>query len=61
MKINMQNITNLLRMHGGYLFLSSIVLVVSCTSEFDDINTNKNALSNSDVHDTTSTMLDRNK
>ncbi len=32
-------------MYGGYLLLCSIVLVVSCTSEFDDINTNKNALS----------------
>ncbi len=45
MKINMKKIANLLRMYGGYLLLSSIVLVVSCTSEFDDINTNKNALS----------------
>ena len=45
MKINMKKITNLLRMYGGYLLLFSIVLVVSCTSEFDDINTNKNALS----------------
>lgn len=32
-------------MYGGYLLLSSMVLVVSCTSEFDDINTDKNALS----------------
>lgn len=45
MKINMKKITNLLRTYGGYLFLCSIVLVVSCTKEFDDINTNKNALS----------------
>ncbi|MBL7871410.1 MAG: SusD/RagB family nutrient-binding outer membrane lipoprotein [Cyclobacteriaceae bacterium] len=49
MKINMKKITNLLRMYGGYLLLSSIVLVVSCTSEFDDINTNKNALSKLEV------------
>lgn len=41
----MKKITNLLRMYGGYLLLFSIVLVVSCTSEFDDINTDKNALS----------------
>ena len=45
MKINMKKIINLLRTYGGYLFLCSIVLVVSCTKEFDDINTNKNALS----------------
>jgi len=45
MKITMKKIINLLRMYGGYLLLFSIVLVVSCTSEFDDINTNKNALS----------------
>ena len=32
-------------MYGGHLLLCSIVLVVSCTSEFDNINTNKNALS----------------
>jgi Susd and RagB outer membrane lipoprotein len=46
MKIDMKKIINLLRSYGGYLFLCSIVLVVSCTKEFDDINTNKNALSN---------------
>ncbi len=45
MKIYMKKIINLLRSYGGYLFLCSIVLVVSCTKEFDDINTNKNALS----------------
>ena len=49
MKSNMKKITNLLRMYGGYLLLSSIVLVVSCTSEFDDINTNKNALSKLEI------------
>jgi len=49
MKITMKKITNLLRMYGGYLLLSSIVLVVSCTSEFDDINTNKNALSKLEI------------
>ena len=36
-------------MYGGYLLLSSMVLVVSCTSEFDDINTDKNALSKLEV------------
>ncbi|MEK6781171.1 MAG: SusD/RagB family nutrient-binding outer membrane lipoprotein [Bacteroidota bacterium] len=41
----MKKIQNLIRMYGGSLLLCSIVLVVSCTSEFDDINTNKNALS----------------
>jgi len=45
MKIDMKKIKNLLRTYGGYLFLCSIVLVVSCTKDFDDINTNKNALS----------------
>jgi hypothetical protein len=49
MKINMKKITSLLRMYGGYLLLFSIVLVVSCTSEFDDINTNKNALSKLEI------------
>ena len=41
----MKKIQNLLSMYGGTLLLCSIVLVVSCTKEFDDINTNKNALS----------------
>jgi hypothetical protein len=41
----MKKIQNLLSTYGGTLLLCSIVLVVSCTSEFDDINTNKNALS----------------
>ena len=45
MKIDMKKTINLLKSYGGYLFLCSIVLVVSCTKEFDDINTNKNALS----------------
>ncbi len=41
----MKKIQNLLSMYGGTLLLCSIVLVVSCTKEFDDFNTNKNALS----------------
>ena len=41
----MKKIQNLLSTYGGTLLLCSIVLVVSCTKEFDDINTNKNALS----------------
>jgi hypothetical protein len=49
MKIDMKKIKNLLRMYGGYLFLCSIVMVVSCTKDFDDINTNKNALSKLEV------------
>jgi len=49
MKIIMKKIIDLLRTYGGYLLLCSIVLVVSCTSEFDDINTNKNALSKLEI------------
>ena len=45
----MKKIINLLRTYGGYLLLCGIVLVVSCTKEFDDINTNKNALSKLEV------------
>lgn len=41
----MKKIKNLLSTYIGTLLLCSIVLVVSCTEEFDDINTNKNALS----------------
>ena len=41
----MKKIQNLLSMYGGTLLLCSIVLVVSCTKDFDDFNTNKNALS----------------
>ena len=41
----MKKIKNLLSTYGGTLLLCGIVLVVSCTKEFDDINTNKNALS----------------
>src|SRR5689334_15985408 len=46
MTIDMKKTMNLLRKHGGTLLLCSVVVVISCTSDFDDINTNKNALSN---------------
>jgi len=41
----MKKFKNLLRTHVSVALLCSIVLVVSCTKNFDDINTNKNALS----------------
>jgi hypothetical protein len=46
MKIDMKKIINQFNRHGSKLLLCSIVLVASCTSDFDDINTNKSALSN---------------
>ena len=35
----------ILKRYGSVALLCSIVLVMSCTDDFDDINTNKNKLS----------------
>ncbi|MGC1242012.1 MAG: SusD/RagB family nutrient-binding outer membrane lipoprotein [Chryseosolibacter sp.] len=42
----MEKIKNFIRLHGMAGLLCLIVLVISCTDKFDDINTNKNALAN---------------
>ena len=42
----MKRFSNLFKVYGSALLISSVVLVMSCTDKFDDINTNKNALSN---------------
>jgi len=41
----MKRLTNLFKIYGSALLLCSVVLVMSCTDKFDEINTNKNALS----------------
>ena len=41
----MKNLILFLAKHAGYVLIGCIVLVMSCTSDFDDINTNKNAIS----------------
>ena len=42
----MKKYKSLLGMHGPAVLFCSIVLVISCTDKFDEINTNKNALAN---------------
>lgn len=42
----MKKLKIFLKTHGSIALLCSIVLVVSCTDNFDEINTNKNQLSN---------------
>jgi hypothetical protein len=42
----MRNYKSFFRLHGPALILCGIVLAVSCTDKFDEINTNKNALAN---------------
>ena len=41
----MKPFSRLFKVYGSAVLLSSIVLVMSCTDNFDEINTNKNALS----------------
>src|SRR3989337_2366267 len=40
----MKKFKNFLKTHGSAALFCSIMLVVSCTDKFDEINTNKNAL-----------------
>ena len=42
----MKNFKGFLRMHGTAVLFCSIVLVISCTDKFDEINTNKHQLAN---------------
>src|SRR5687767_8803712 len=41
----MKNSIFFLAKHAGYILIGCIVIVMSCTSDFDDINTNKNSIS----------------
>ena len=41
----MKKYTIILRKYGWVALLCSIVLVMSCTDDYDDINTNKNKIS----------------
>lgn len=42
----MKTYINFLRTHGAVISFCSIVLIISCTEKFDEINTDKNALAN---------------
>jgi len=43
---NLKNLKSFLVRHGSIVLLCSVVVAVSCTNDFDNINTNQNALSN---------------
>lgn len=43
--MNMKNLRSLIIKHGSVALLCCFVLVMSCTDDFDDINTNKNTIS----------------
>lgn len=43
--IKMKNVKSFLIKYGSVALLGSIVLVMSCTNDFDEINTNKNSIS----------------
>ena len=42
----MKKIKNIFRSYGSIVLICGVVVVVSCTKNFEDINTNKNALAN---------------
>lgn len=46
MNSHMKKIRNFIRFHGTAVLFCLVVLAISCTDKFDEINTNKNALAN---------------